>query len=90
VHKTQGVAVPRTAAQQFEAARKINQSEVQKGDLIFFDSGAGISHVGLIISEKNEPLVMIHASTSKGIVITEIEKTIYWLKKIAGFGTFVN
>jgi hypothetical protein len=33
---------------------------------------------------------MIHASTSKGIVITEIEKSDYWLKKLAGFGTFVN
>jgi cell wall-associated NlpC family hydrolase len=90
VMKKNGVNLPRTAAEQFEAAKKIKQSEVQKGDLIFFDSGAGVSHVGIIVSEKNEPLVMIHASTSKGIVITEIEKSDYWLKKIAGFGTFVN
>jgi cell wall-associated NlpC family hydrolase len=90
VMKKNGINLPRTAAEQFEAAKKIKQSEVQKGDLIFFDSGAGVSHVGIIVSEKNEPLVMIHASTSKGIVITEIEKSDYWLKKIAGFGTFVN
>ncbi len=90
VMKKNGINLPRTAAEQFEAAKKIKQSEVQKGDLIFFDSGAGVSHVGIIVSEKNEPLVMIHASTSKGIVITEIEKSDYWLKKLAGFGTFVN
>lgn len=90
VMKKNGINLPRTAAEQFEAAKKIKQAEVQKGDLIFFDSGAGVSHVGIIVSEKNEPLVMIHASTSKGIVITEIEKSDYWLKKIAGFGTFVN
>jgi cell wall-associated NlpC family hydrolase len=90
VMKKNGIDLPRTAAEQFEAAKKIKQSDVQKGDLIFFDSGAGVSHVGIIVSEKNEPLVMIHASTSKGIVITEIEKSDYWLKKLAGFGTFVN
>lgn len=90
VMKTKGINLPRTAAEQFEAARKIKEAEVQKGDLIFFDSGNGISHVGIIVSEKNEPLTMIHASTSKGIVITEIEKSDYWLKKIAGFGTFVE
>jgi cell wall-associated NlpC family hydrolase len=90
VMKKNGINLPRTAAEQFEAAKKIKQSEVQKGDLIFFDSGTGVSHVGIILSEKNEPLVMIHASTSKGVVITEIEKSDYWLKKIAGFGTFVN
>lgn len=90
VMKKNGIDLPRTAAEQFEAAKKIKQSDVQKGDLIFFDGGAGVSHVGIIVSEKNEPLVMIHASTSKGIVITEIEKSDYWLKKIAGFGTFVN
>lgn len=90
VMKKNGINLPRTAAEQFEAAKKIKQSEVQKGDLIFFDSGTGVSHVGIIVSEKNEPLVMIHASTSKGIIITEIEKSDYWLKKIAGFGTFVN
>lgn len=90
VMKKNGINLPRTAAEQFEAAKKIKQSEVQKGDLIFFDSGTGVSHVGIIVSEMNEPLVMIHASTSKGVVITELEKSDYWLKKIAGFGTFVN
>jgi hypothetical protein len=89
VMKKKGIVLPRTAAEQYEVARKIKQSEAQKGDLVFFDSGNGISHVGIIISEKNEPLAMIHASTSKGIIITEIEKSDYWLKKIAGFGTFI-
>lgn len=90
VMKKIGINLPRTAAEQLEAARKIKEAEAQKGDLIFFDSGNGISHVGIIVSEKNEPLTMIHASTSKGIILTEIKKSDYWLRKIAGFGSFVN
>jgi cell wall-associated NlpC family hydrolase len=56
---------------------------------VFFDSGSGISHVGLIISEKGKPLVMIHASSSKGVIITEIEQSDYWLTRLCGFGTFM-
>jgi hypothetical protein len=47
----------------------------EPGDLVFFDNGSGISHVGIIVSDKGKPLVMIHASSSKGIIITDIEKS---------------
>jgi hypothetical protein len=43
----------------------------------------------MIVSEKGKPLVMIHASSSKGIVLTELEKSTYWMSRLAGFGTFM-
>jgi cell wall-associated NlpC family hydrolase len=59
--------------------------------LVFFNSGSDeVSHVGIIISEKGEPLKMIHASTSKGVIIADIESSDYWMKKLHGFGTFLN
>ncbi len=82
--------LPRRASDQYDGARKVRQNKVQKGDLVFFNNGRGISHVGIIISEAGEPLVMIHASSSKGIIITEIEKSDYWLKRLSGFGTYVD
>jgi cell wall-associated NlpC family hydrolase len=89
VMKEFGKDLPRRAVDQYESCRKLKEKNVQKGDLIFFDNGSGISHVGMIVSEKGKPLVMIHASSSKGIIITEIEKSDYWLKRINGFGTYV-
>lgn len=89
VYRQQGKDIPRRAVDQFEASKKIKQNKVQPGDLVFFDSGAGINHVGIIVSKQGEPLVMIHASSSQGIVLTEIEKSSYWSKRMAGFGTFV-
>jgi cell wall-associated NlpC family hydrolase len=83
-------SIPRRAIDQFEGSKKLKQKSVKPGDLIFFDSGAGINHVGMIVSKKGEPLIMIHASSSKGIVITEIEKSSYWNKRIAGFGTYIE
>jgi hypothetical protein len=89
VMKEFGKDLPRRAIEQYEASRKVKEKNVQKGDLIFFDNGSGISHVGMIVSDKGKPLVMIHASSSKGVIITEIEKSDYWLARISGFGTFV-
>lgn len=90
VYKQTDKDLPRRAKDQYEASIKLKDKNVQKGDLVFFDNGSGISHVGMIVSNKGEPLVMIHASSSQGIVITEIEKSAYWKKRIFGFGTFIK
>ncbi len=90
VMKTNNKTIPRRAVEQYEASKKIKQKNVQQGDLVFFDSGSGINHVGIIVSGKGEPLIMIHASSSKGITITDIEKTDYWVKRLYGFGTFIE
>ena len=89
VMKEFGKDLPRRAVDQFETSQKIKEKNVQKGDLVFFDNGSGISHVGMIISDKGKPLVMIHASSSKGIIVTEIEHSDYWLTRLKGFGTYV-
>jgi cell wall-associated NlpC family hydrolase len=33
---------------------------------------------------------MIHASSSKGIEITNVDTSNYWQKKLVGFGTYVK
>jgi len=90
IMKNNNKTIPRRAVEQYDASKKIKQKNAHQGDLVFFDSGSGINHVGIIVSGKGEPLVMIHASSSKGITITEIEKTDYWVKRLYGFGTFVE
>jgi peptidoglycan DL-endopeptidase CwlO len=90
VYKETKKDLPRRAKDQFEKSIKLKDKNVQKGDLVFFDNGSGISHVGMIVSDKGQPLIMIHASSSQGIVITEIEKSAYWQKRISGFGTFIE
>lgn len=82
--------IPRRAEDQYKSSVKIKQKNAHKGDLVFFDAGSGISHVGMIISEAGEPLVMIHASSSQGITITNIEESEYWLKRLYAFGTYIE
>lgn len=85
-----GKKLPRRSEDQYNESRKVKQRDVRKGDLVFFNNGSGISHVGMIISDKGEPLVMIHSSSSKGVIITEIEKSEYWLKRLYAFGSYVD
>ena len=56
----------------------------------FFSNGTEVSHVGILVSEKGQDLVMIHASSSKGITFDKITGSSYWEKRVQGFGTFLN
>lgn len=85
-----GSKLPRRAVDQYNDAPKVKAKNVQKGDLIFFDNGSGVSHVGIVISEMGKPLMMIHSSSSQGVIITDVTKSEYWTKRIKGFGTYVH
>jgi cell wall-associated NlpC family hydrolase len=75
---------------QYNDAPKVKVKNAQKGDLVFFDNGSGVSHVGIVVSEKGSPLMMIHSSSSKGVIITDVTKSAYWTKRLKGFGTYVD
>jgi len=89
VHKKYGINIPRTASMQMANAKKVKLPEAQKGDLIFFSSGGNISHVGLVVTDKGKDLAMVHASTSKGVIVTIIEQSTYWKPKLKGAGTYL-
>lgn len=54
-YRSAGVSLPRTTYSQINAGRRVAQSELQPGDLVFFY--AGITHVGIYIGNGQ----MIHA-----------------------------
>ena len=85
-----GVTLPRRAADQYVTSKKLKAKDVQKGDLVFFNNGSGISHVGIVVSNIGRPLQMIHASSGSGIIITDVEKSEYWMKRLHGYGTYIN
>ena len=77
------VALPRTSSQQSEAGEEVGLTEVRKGDLLFFShSGDRIQHVGIVVSDLGEPLKMIHASTSKGVITSDVANSSYWKPRI--------
>jgi len=66
-HRQAGVAVPRTAAQQFAAATPVERRDLRPGDLVFFRlSGREVSHVGIYAGGNR----FVHAPQSGGEVRT--------------------
>lgn len=70
-----GVSLPRNSAEQYEFCTNIRKEELLPGDLVFFSSGTSkvIGHVGLYVGEG----IMIHASSSKGVIESSIETPYY-------------
>ena len=82
-----GHEIPRSARYQKEKLKKIPIKKAKKGDLIFFSKNRRvISHVGIVISEEGEDLTMIHASSSRGIMITNVATNTYWKPKLMSAG----
>ena len=85
-----GSKIPRRAKDQYDASIKLKPSQAKMGDLVFFSNGGDISHVGMLINEPGQTKKMIHASSSKGISIVEIESSDYWNKRLVGYGSFLE
>ena len=80
VFKNFGVVLPRSSKDQATAGEKISKSDLQLGDLVFFDTvgkiDGKITHVGMYIGDGK----FIHASSgskAKKVVISEINEGYY-------------
>lgn len=79
-----GERLPRNSAKQSEYCRTISRKDVQTADLVFFATGkdpSKVSHVGIMLDSNR----FIHASSSKGVVISDIN-TPYYVKTLKKFG----
>ncbi|MDM7992702.1 MAG: C40 family peptidase [Candidatus Fermentibacter sp.] len=80
-----GIAIPRTAGTQAEAARQVQPGDLRFGDIIFFNtSGSGISHCGIYIGDG----FFVHASSSRGVVRQSLANP-YFFSRIVGAGRFL-
>lgn len=78
--KKAGVTIPRTAAQQYLAAKKIVASEAVAGDLVFFSYGSGVAHVGIYLGDGR-----MLDSQDNGVVVESLD---WWQQYLVGFGRF--
>jgi cell wall-associated NlpC family hydrolase len=75
------VNLPRTAKDQFKSSRIISATELKEGDLVFFNTRGGISHVGIYLQNNK----FVHASSSNGVKISDLFEP-YYLKRYMGAG----
>ncbi len=86
LYEKQGITLPRRASDQYAYCQTIEAHEAKAGDLVFFSNGGEVNHVGILVSSGDAPKQMIHASSSIGVSIADIETSPYWSKRVVGYG----
>ncbi len=75
------VYLPRISRDMAKKGVRINLKDVLKGDLLFFKTGKNrrnsINHVGLVVDIRDNAIIFIHATSSKGVIISSLNEA-YW------------
>jgi LysM repeat protein len=81
VFREQKVSLPRTAREQFYIGNEVMRGDLQKGDLVFFQTYARFpSHVGIYLGNRK----MIHASSRDRRVVISSMDTPYYISRFLG------
>ena len=67
--------LPRSSADMASHTRRLNKSQLQEGDLVFFRTSGGrkVSHVGIYLSNNK----FIHASSTRGVIVSDLNEPYY-------------
>lgn len=78
--KSVDIFLPRISRDMAKLGEGITVNEAQEGDLLFFKTmnrRNSISHVGLVISNKNGDVEFIHSTTKAGVIVSKLSEN-YW------------
>lgn len=79
--QSMGLKLPRRSAEMARVGISVKRTELQEGDLVFFNTlGARFSHVGIYLGDSK----FVHAPRSGGVVRIESINTNYWKKRYNG------
>lgn len=77
-----GIALSPTSSLQAKQGKKVSSTHAKKGDLVFFEHGGKINHVGIVKEAHKNKLYVIHSTTSSGVRIDEVLHNPYWANRI--------
>lgn len=79
--KSLGLKLPRQSAEMARLGQNVHRNDLQKGDLVFFNtSGKRYSHVGIYLGDNK----FVHAPRTGSVVRIESMNIAYWKKRYNG------
>jgi probable lipoprotein NlpC len=75
--------IPRTSGEQERYAQSVRIKDLKTGDLVFFrpNKVGKVFHVALVVDNNRDGVIVIHSTSSRGVVEENITKSSYWSKK---------
>jgi lipoprotein Spr len=73
------ITLPRSSNDMAKIGTKLDNSDIKKGDLIFFKTNGKsvINHVGMVTEVSSDEIKFIHSSTQKGVIISSTKEPYY-------------
>lgn len=88
VYRQFGYSLSPSSRDQYTQGEKVERKELRKGDLVFFKGRSvkgGVGHVGIVVdADEKGNFSFIHAATSKGITISNINEPYYSSRFVGG------
>ncbi len=75
-----GLAMPRTAREQYRITERISREDLLEGDLVFFNTRGGVSHVGVYVGNG----YFTHSSSHSGVTLSSLNEAYYSKRYIGG------
>jgi lipoprotein Spr len=76
-----GLTIPRTAREQHKFAAPVEKEDLKEGDLVFFNTTGGVSHVGYYLQNNK----FVHAASSGGVMVSDLSED-YWSRRFISAG----
>lgn len=85
------VKLPRTSIDMSRHGKKVSKRNAEPGDLIFFKTNgrSKINHVGIITEINSDEIKFVHASTSRGVIVSSTSEN-YYNKAFAQINRVIN
>ena len=87
----QGIRVSRTVDLLRKEGKRISKDRAKVGDILFFRTTKKrkLTHAGIVVGRKDGEHLFIHASSSRGVVISSLREG-YWNKTYAQTRRFIR
>lgn len=86
VYQDQGVRLNGGARHIIHEVNPISPSKLTAGDLVFFKVHRNINHVALVVEASRDKIIVIHSTSSKGVIKEDVWSHSYWKEKIHSYG----
>ncbi len=85
-----GMDLTGSSASQALKGKQIALKDVKIGDLVFFGNNVRVTHVAIVESVKADKLYVLHSTSSRGVIRSEIRNSKYWMDRYLHCQDFVS
>jgi hypothetical protein len=90
IFENHGLLISRSSSALSHHGMRIPISSAKVGDLLFFAVKGRVHHVGMVVSNTEDELLMIHSSSSRGVIVENVWASAYWRKRLLFAKDFIS